>query len=280
MEISDVKFSVLMSVYKNDNAFFFKKAVESIYDEQILKPTEIVLVEDGELTDDLYTEISLLKNKLGSILKVVKLEQNMGLGKALNKGLIECSHELVARMDSDDISVPERFRDQINMFVQDPNISILGGNISEFIEEETNVVGTRIVYENELDIKKDMKRRCALNHVTIMFKKSDILKIGNYLDWFCNEDYYLWIRAMKQDLTLKNLNKTLVYVRVGLEMYGRRGGMKYFLSEAKLQKYMFDSKLITMPEYIRNVLIRCVVQLLLPNKLRKFIYLKFLRKKS
>lgn len=274
----DEKFSVLMSVYYKENPIYLKEAIESIYDKQILKPTEIVLVEDGKLTEELYQEINKQKEKLKDILKIVKLEKNSGLGKALNVGVLNCTNELIARMDSDDISCPERFLKQIECFKDNENIDIVGSNISEFINDINNIVGIRNVYENDIDIKKDMKKRCSLNHVTVMFKKSKILEVGNYLEWFCNEDYYLWLRLLKNNTVFKNISESLVFVRVGMEMYGRRGGMKYFKSEAGIQKYMLENKMITQIEYFRNIFIRFVIQVLLPSWLRKFIYLKILRK--
>lgn len=272
------KFSVLMSVYYKENPIYLKEAMESIYDKQILKPTEIVLVEDGKLTEELYQEINRQKEKLKNILKIVKLEKNSGLGKALNVGVLNCTNELIARMDSDDISCSERFLKQIECFKNNENIDIVGSNISEFINDVNNIVGIRNVYENDIDIKKDMKKRCSLNHVTVIFKKSKILEVGNYLEWFCNEDYYLWLRLLKNNAIFKNISESLVFVRVGMEMYGRRGGMKYFKSEADIQKYMLENKMITQTEYFRNIFVRFVVQILLPNWLRKVIYLKILRK--
>lgn len=273
----DEKFSVLMSVYYKENPIYLKEAIESIYDKQILKPTEIVLVEDGKLTEELYQEINRQKEKLKNILKIVKLEKNSGLGKALNVGVLNCTNELIARMDSDDISSSERFLKQVECFKDNENIDIVGSNISEFINDINNIVGVRVVYENDIDIKKDMKKRCSLNHVTVMFRKSKILEVGNYLEWFCNEDYYLWLRLLKNNAIFKNISESLVFVRVGMEMYGRRGGMKYFKSEVGIQKYMLKNKIIIQIEYFRNISIRFLVQILLPNWLRKIIYLKILR---
>lgn len=273
----DEKFSVLMSVYYKENPIYLKEAIESIYDKQILKPTEIVLVEDGKLTEELYQEINRQKEKLKNILKIVKLEKNSGLGKALNVGVLNCTNELIARMDSDDISSSERFLKQVECFRDNENIDIVGSNISEFINDINNIVGIRVVYENDIDIKKDMKKRCSLNHVTVMFRKSKILEVGNYLEWFCNEDYYLWLRLLKDNAIFKNISESLVFVRVGMEMYGRRGGIKYFKSEVGIQKYMLKNKIIIQIEYFRNISIRFLVQILLPNWLRKIIYLKILR---
>ena len=273
------KFSVLMSVYYKENPIYLKEAIESIYDKQILKPTEIVLVEDGKLTEELYQEINRQKKKLKDILKIVRLEKNSGLGKALNIGVLNCTNELIARMDSDDISCSERFLKQVECFKDNKNIDIVGSNISEFINNINNIVGVRTVYEKDIDIKKDMKKRCSLNHVTVMFKKSKILEVGNYLEWFYNEDYYLWLRLLKNNAVFENISESLVFVRVGMEMYERRGGVKYFKSEVNIQKYMLENKMITQIEYFRNIFIRFVIQILLPNRLRKFIYLKLLRSK-
>lgn len=273
------KFSVLMSVYYKENPIYLKEAIESIYDKQILKPTEIVLVEDGKLTEELYQEIKRQKKKLKDILKIVRLEKNSGLGKALNIGVLNCTNELIARMDSDDISCSERFLKQVECFKDNKNIDIVGSNISEFINNINNIVGVRTVYEKDIDIKKDMKKRCSLNHVTVMFKKSKILEVGNYLEWFYNEDYYLWLRLLKNNAVFENISESLVFVRVGMEMYERRGGVKYFKSEVNIQKYMLENKMITQIEYFRNIFIRFVIQILLPNRLRKFIYLKLLRSK-
>jgi glycosyltransferase involved in cell wall biosynthesis len=103
--------SVLMSVYYKENPEYLQQALESIWDAQTLKPDEIVLVEDGPLTTELYSILTNWKNKLDKILKRVPLEKNEGLTKALNMGIEHCSGEFIARMDSDDISCPNRFEE-------------------------------------------------------------------------------------------------------------------------------------------------------------------------
>ena len=130
-----------------------------------------------------------------------------------------------------------------------------------------------------MDIKEYMKKRCPMNQMTVMFKKSSVEKVGGYLDWYCDEDYYLWIRMAIANMTFANMADTLVYVRVGEQMYQRRGGRKYFKSEAKLQKYMREHGIIGFGTYTVNVTKRFIVQILLPNKIRGWVFKKFARKK-
>ena len=123
-----------------------------------------------------------------------------------------------------------------------------------------------------------MKKRCPMNQMTVMFRKSVVESAGGYLDWYCDEDYYLWIRLLKAEAKFANLPDYLVNVRIGKEMYQRRGGTKYFLSEAKLQKFMLDNKIIGFGRFAVNVGERLIVQVLLPNKLRSWVFKNFARK--
>lgn len=271
-------FSVAISVYKNDNPIYFDRALESITDQQTIKPNEIVLVVDGPVSEEIDSVIEKYTKKTN--LKVIRLETNGGLGNALKIATENCSSELIARMDSDDVAVSDRFEQQLCFFGQNPNIDIVGGNISEFIDNEENIVGYRIVPTSDAEIKKYLKKRCPLNHVSVMFKKSALEKAGGYLEWHCNEDYYLWVRMFLEGAVFLNTGTTLVNVRVGKEMYSRRGGRKYFKSEKKLQKYMLDQKVINRFTYISNVSKRFIVQCLLPNSLRGFVFRKMARNKN
>ena len=273
------KFSVATSVYKNDSAEFFDRALSSIMVEQTVIPDEVVLVVDGPVGEDIEKVIQDYQDK-GLPLKAIRLEQNGGLGNALKIAVENCSNELIARMDSDDVAVKDRFEQQLNILQQDQSIDIIGGDITEFIGQEDNIVGLRNCPKTDAEIKAYMKKRCALNHVSVMFKKSAVLKAGNYQDWFCNEDYYLWIRMLLSDCVFANTGTVLVNVRVGKEMYQRRGGLKYYKSEKALQKYMRKNKIIGFGTYLSNVMKRFIVQVLLPNKLRAWVFKKFARKKE
>lgn len=273
--MNDYKFSVLICVYGGDNALHFDQAMNSVF-KQTLLPDEVVLVVDGPVDTNIQKIID--KYKKNDYLKVVQLEKNMGLGIARNIGLKHCSNNLVAVTDADDLCMPDRFEKQIKMFKNNNDVSVVGGQISEFIEIPDNIVGIRVVPEQDYDIKEYMKKRCPMNHVTVMFKISDIDKVGGYLDWYYNEDYYLWIRMALQDLKFSNLPDILVNVRVSKEMYQRRGGVKYFKSEAKLQHYMLAKKLISPLRYLINVAERLIVQMLMPNRLRGWVFKKLARK--
>lgn len=270
------KFSVSMCVYGKDEPEWFKTAVDSVVN-QTKKPDEIVIVVDGPVPDTLDGIIR--EYEQDSTFKIVRLAENQGHGNARRISLEACTHNLVALMDADDISAPDRFEKQLAEFEQNGELSIVGSNITEFIGEPENIVGQRVVPSNDAEIKDYMKYRCPMNQVTVMFNKEHVMQVGGYIDWYCEEDYYLWLRMYLAGMKFANIEEDLVNVRVGKEMYQRRGGMKYFKSEAKLQRYMLDNKTIGFTTYISNVAKRLIVQVLLPNKLRGWVFKKFARKK-
>lgn len=271
-----IKFSVLMSVYFKENPNFLSKSLESIYFNQELKPDEIVLVEDGPLTEELYKVIDEYKNKLGEKFKNIKLEKNMGLGNALNKGILNCTYEYVARMDTDDISYPNRFREQMEFLEKNPDVDVVGSYMTEFTDEIENTI---CVKDCPVDnFKKYVKFRNPINHPTVVFKKKSVIDSGNYQEILFNEDTYLWARMLAKGYKFANIPKELVYFRTTEDTYRRRGGLKYVKTEYKIQKKLLELKLINVFEFIFNILSKGVVRIL-PNKLRKIIYLKLLRKK-
>lgn len=273
-----VGFSVLMSVYYKENAIYFDEALDSNLSKQTLSPSEFVLVHNGDLTPELDAVIDKYKILYPDIFKVVYKEFG-SFGEALRYGLTQCSYDLIARSDSDDICMPNRFELQTNYMIKHPELDIVGGQISEFINNHDNVVGKRIVPENNDDIYRYMKYRCGLNHMTVMFRKSSVLEVGNYVEWFWNEDYYLWIRMMMAKCVFANLPNIVVNARSGEGQYSRRGGKKYFESEKALKKLMYEKKLITYPEYVYCIVQRYILQVLMPNKLRGWIFRNFARSK-
>lgn len=273
-----MQFSVSMCVYGKDNPEHFKTAMDSVIN-QTSPPDEIVLVVDGPIPQELQTAIDGFGEKHDN-LNVIYLEKNSGHGESRRIGISNCRYPLIAIMDADDISLPDRFEKQLAKFKENPNLSIVGGNIREFIGSPENVVGVRQVPMSDEDIKNYMKSRCPFNQVTVMFKKDSVELAGGYLDWYCNEDYYLWIRMALCGFEFANLNDILVDVRVSKEMYGRRGGWKYFRSEAKLQMFMYKKRIISVFRLIYNVLVRFAVQVIMPNGLRAFIYKRFARESA
>lgn len=271
------KYSVLMSLYIKEKPEYLDLAIQSMV-EQTLMPNEIVIVKDGPITNELQEVLDKYTKKYPGLFNIVGYKENKGLGYALNYGLEYCRNELVARMDTDDISEKDRCRKQVNYFTKNPKLDILGGQIEEFIGDINNIVGKRVVPLKDEEIKKYLKKRCPFNHVAVMLKKSSIKKVGNYKEWYFNEDYYLWIRALLNNLKFGNLEDTLVRVRVGQEMYGRRGGILYFNSEYKIQKYLLENKVISIWRFGINIFLRFIIQILLPSNLRGVILKKFARK--
>jgi len=269
------KFSVSMCVYGGDNPDWFRIAVESILN-QTAKPDEVVLVVDGPVPEAM--DAIICEYEKAPVFHVIRLEKNMGHGEARRTGLTACKNDLVALMDADDISAPDRFEKQLKAFDTDPALTIVGGNITEFVDDPTNLVGARQVFVTDEEIKQDMKKRCSMNQMTVMFRKAAVERAGGYVDWYCDEDYYLWLRLMLGGGVFANIPEPLVNVRVGKEMYQRRGGMKYFKSEAKLQKWMLQKKIIGFVTFMINVNKRLIVQVLLPNRLRGWVFQKFARK--
>ncbi len=270
-------FSVSMCVYGGDNPEFFDAAVESVV-RQSVPPAEIVLTVDGPIPQTIQAVIDKYRSTLKEIsFQVIYLERNMGHGQARRTSFDHCTHQLIALMDADDLSLPERFRKQLDCFAANPGLDIVGGIIQEFVDVPEQVAGRRVVPLTDGEIKDYMKRRCPMNQMTVMFQKAAVAQAGGYLDWYCDEDYYLWIRMALAGKKFANLPDVLVYVRVGQEMYSRRGGWRYFRSEAKLQRLMLQKGIIGPGRYGLNVAQRLVLQVLMPNRLRGFLFRKLAR---
>lgn len=271
------KYSVLMSLYIKEKPEYLDLAIKSMVD-QTLKPDEIVIVKDGPITDELQAVLDKYDNDYPGLFNIVGYEKNRGLGLALNFGLEHCRNELVARMDTDDIAVLDRCEKQVAFMEKHIEIAIVGGQIQEFLDTPDNVTGKRIVPCSDIEIKKYMKKRCPFNHMTVMFRKADILDVGNYQDWFYNEDYYLWIRLALGNKMFANLPEVLVEVRTSNDMYQRRGGKKYFISEKNIQKYMLRKKIIKFYRYSINLMERFLLQILMPNQIRIIVFKVFVRR--
>ena len=212
------KFSVLMSVYKGDSEIFLRRALESISVDQILKPTQIVLVVDGPVSDKILDIIMQFEKIVSDSIEftLIKKEKNAGLAAALNTGLSACHYDLVARMDSDDIALPHRFSCQVDYMENHPETAVLGGNITEFEEDENIIVDRREVPAEHLDIIKMLKTRNPVNHMTVMYRKDIIEKVGGYCENFGKlEDYKLWVDVVVNGYKIHNLQDNLVNVRVG-----------------------------------------------------------------
>lgn len=271
-----LKFSVLMSVYKNEKPEYLKLALESVV-KQTLMPNEIVIVKDGLLTKELDQVIDEYQENYKELFKIVAFDKNRGLGLALRDGVLACTHDYIARMDTDDIAKPNRFEKQISFLKGHPKVALLGTWIKEFSKnpQEPDTI-TKLPCKNE-EILKFAKSRNPFRHMTVVLQKQAVLDSGNYRDFLWFEDYDLWVRIIQKGYEVANLPDFLVDVRADGEMFARRGGWKYLRQDFKFQTVLHDSGFISCFQFIKNVGVRSVVRIA-PNDMRSFIYKKFLRK--
>lgn len=265
-----LKFSVLISVYYKESPAFLDEALTSI-EEQTLNPNEIILVEDGPLSEELNNIIATHVKHSKIPYQIVKLEKNSGLGIALSKGLKACQYPWVARMDSDDISVADRFEKQVAYLNRDPKVDVLGSWILEFSESPNDREVYRKTPCKHDDVVKFAKYRNPLNHVTVMFRKSAVENTGGYEDMNGFEDFYLWVRMMQKGYVFANIDEVLVKVRTGQDMLVRRHGWRYFKNELFFNRAVNSLGFYSSFECIRNILLRGTPRLLPPFFL-KWVY--------
>lgn len=270
------EYSVLMSVYRKERPEFLKQAIESIQ-AQSLPTNDFVLVCDGPLTSELDEIISEKQREMSSILNVVRLKTNGGLGNALNEGIKHCKNELVARMDSDDIAYPDRCEKQIALFNTHLEVSVCSGIVEEFSISPDIVDAKRIPPESNSEIIDFAKKRNPFNHPCVMYKKSAVEAVGSYQDFYLLEDYYLWLRLLIAGYQGYNIQEPLLHMRAGVDMYKRRAGWKYLRTQKNLFKFMYDKGFIERKQYFKSCIIRSD-SALAPNWLRKFMFKKVLRK--
>jgi len=265
-----MSFSVLLSVYEKDNPQYLDEALNSIWDQQVQKPGQIVLVKDGQLTDELCICINNWKQKLCEMLSVVELSENVGLGAALNSGLQQCRYELVARMDSDDISLPNRFEKQVAFMENNPDIAASSAVLEEWDENFSKCIGRRTLPLKPEELEKLAKYRSPLSHPVSIFRKSIVLSIGGYPSFRKAQDYALWSLLLSKGYKLANLPDVLHKQRAGNNLMNRRG-IQYFKGEIKIIKYQRSITLLNNFEYLRNIIVRFCIRIS-PNFLKSIFY--------
>ena len=270
------QYSVLMSVYHKENAEYLRKAMDSIW-QQTVPTDDFILVCDGPLNKELDAVIDG-RGGAHDELHVVRLEKNDGLGNALNIGIKHCKNELVARMDSDDISRPDRCERQLQVFSAYPDLSICSGVVEEFTVSTDQIEARRIPPEKQNEIIAFAKKRNPFNHPCVMYKKSAVDAAGGYQDFYLLEDYYLWVRMLQKGYIGHNIQEPLLWMRAGSDMYKRRAGWKYAKSQKALFKYMVDSGFISESQYLKSIAVRTASSLT-PNWLREFMFKTAMRKK-
>lgn len=285
-------FSVLMSVYKKEKPEYLREALESVIN-QTLPPDEIVLVEDGPLTAELDKVVddieALLRQKAEMTqhgqsykerlpqLKVVKLKQNQQLGRALAEGLKHCTNELVARMDTDDIAVSDRFEVQYRYMEEHPEIAVSGGLMEEFDPADESYRKVKNMPTSKENIKSYSRYRNPVNHMTVMFRKAKVEEAGGYRHFPFLEDYDLWTRMQAKGSEFANIDKVFVRARTERDIYKRRGGRKYCRQYLELRKQQRQLGLLNIKEYTVAIVLT-IGMTLQPSWLRKLVYQRALRK--
>jgi glycosyltransferase involved in cell wall biosynthesis len=269
--VSRVNYSVLMSVYFKEQPNNLRQAMESMRC-QTVPTSDFVLVCDGPLTDELDDVITEEQEKFGLILHVLRLEKNSGLGNALNEGLKICRNELVARMDSDDISRPYRCEKQLELFERYPDICLSSGTVSEFVTDPDHPTGKRTLPITDAEIRAFSRKRNPMNHPCVMFKKSAVESAGGYKETYhLFEDYYLWVRMLMKGYKARNVKDVLLDMRSPADMYQRRGGKRYADDMLRFHRWMRENYWISEKDYLFGAVPHAVV-CMLPNGLRKRIY--------
>ncbi len=270
-----MKYSVLMTVYKKDNPEYFKKSILSILNQTVIT-NDFVIVKDGPITQELQEVIDCFDIEYPGLINQVNLKQNVGLGLALNEGLKVCSNDIVARMDADDISVNSRCEQQLREFELDNELDIVGCSVNEFIEDEDNIICTRLVPITHEDIYEFAKQRDPSNNPTVMYRKSKVLSSGGYSDLRKNQDTDLWIKMLMNGCKGKNLDKALFLFRFEEETYKRRKSWLNTKLLIAIRYNAYKTGFSSLGDFVKI----CIVQFsvyLMPIGFQKWIYQRFLR---
>ena len=262
-------FSVLLPVYFRDRSDHLRRAFASSVTDQTLRPDEVVVVCDGPLGARLQEAVEEVCADSPVPLRRVTLPRNVGLGPALNAGLAACTHDVVARMDADDVSLPQRFARQLPVI--DQGADIVGSALLEFDEDEDDIVGVRTPPLTEPEITSWSRFHQPFNHPTVVFRKSLVQAVGGYEDVPLLEDYWLFARLIARGARVANVPEPLVKYRVGEGAFSRRGGLPMLRSELRLQHLLYDSGFTTRRQYARNLVVRGGYRLV-PEAVRRHAY--------
>jgi len=271
--MTDAAFSLLLPVYRGDNATHFAKAFTTSVQAQTLRPNEVVIVQDGPIDDALAEEIS--RTIVESPVPVVHhvLEHNVGLALALTAGLAICAHDIVARMDADDISLPERFAAQVPLVAG--GLDLVGTGMLEFLDEAGAIVGRRVPRTGQAEIERYARFHDPFSHPTVVYRRSAVVAAGGYRPLGMMEDYWLFARMIAAGARVDNIPDPLVMYRVGAGAYARRGGRAQWDSELLLQKALRRIRFTSRGQYLRNVAVRGLYRYV-PEPVRRVAYRKFI----
>jgi glycosyltransferase involved in cell wall biosynthesis len=265
------KLSLLLPVWAGDRPEFLAAAFDSSVTGQTRAPDQVVIVEDGPLPDPLARCVKELAATSPVPVEIVALPVNVGLGPALDAGLAACAHDVVARMDADDISEPHRFA--VQMPIIEGGCDLVGSGLVEFAADPHDVVGTRTPPTDPDDIRTRARFADPFNHPTVVYRRAMVRAVGGYGDFPRMEDYLLWAKMLLAGARVANVAEPLVRYRVGAGAYARRGGRAQLRAELALQRRFRRIRFTTRRQFLRNVLVRGGYRLV-PEKVRRMAYRK------
>ena len=273
--------SVLLSVYKNEKPDFLARALTSIWDNQTLKPDEIIVVEDGPIPDSLEDIVLSSKSKVQgeghATFTIVKLPKNGGLTKALNEGLKHVKGDLIARMDSDDISAPQRFEIQEAFLEEHPEIDILGGSLQEF-DETNECLNIRHYPISHEAVCKYIVKACPLAHPSVMMRKRIFDKGLGYDERYrMSQDIKLWFDAILAGYRIGNIPEVLLYFRRDGDVFKRRSRAKAWNEFKIYMNGIYRMKGVFSLSYVYPIARYCFRNL--PPSVVKWFYESKMRKK-
>ena len=268
-------YSFLMSVYCKEQPKYLEESFDCIFSQTVL-PNEVVLIEDGPLSRDLYSVIERYKKNYPDLLKTFPFEKNRGLGLSLRDGVNLCKNELIARMDSDDLCVQNRCERQLEKFLENPELDVVGCWENEFWNSKEKPFAYHKVPEFHNDILKFMRKRCGLLHPTVIFKKQAVLNAGNYRSFYLFEDYDLFVRMLLSGAKAYNIPESLYFLRVNPNLFRRRGGLKYARTLLDFKYDLWRKGFFSFGNFFIGGFGHAFV-CLLPNSLRVLFYRIFLR---
>lgn len=270
-------FSVVLSVYFKENPAYLRQSLESVIN-QTLRPDEIIIVKDGVLTLELDLIINEYQENYSEIFKIISLPENKGLANGLNIGIKNAKYSLIARMDSDDICIKNRFEIQINYLINN-NLDIVGGQIIEFSKSIEDVISIRNVPCSHQEIIKFLKFRSPFSHPTIIFKKEVFERLNGYDINIFPEDYDFFVRAYLAGFRFGNVKENVMYFRLGenlSEAIKRRWGLKYAINEFRLYNKFLKLGFFNYMDYLKVIFFKIPLRII-PFKLYSYIYFKFSR---
>ncbi|MEJ7629682.1 MAG: glycosyltransferase [Nocardioidaceae bacterium] len=267
------QFSLLMSVYGGDDPGWLEAAYRSVVHDQTRRPDDVVLVQDGPVPAHVGEMIATLVATSPVPARLLVLDSNVGLGPALDQGMAACAHDIVARMDADDIALPRRF--EVQLPAVEAGADLVGSSLLEFGSSAEDIVGRRVPPQDPDEIVRYSRFHQPFNHPTIVYRRSAVQAVGGYRSLPLMEDYLLFAKMIQHGARVANVAEPLVLYRVGAGAYARRGGVTLLKSEWALQRRLHSLGFTSRAQFARNVAVRGTYRLV-PERLRRAAYRRWI----